>query len=157
MIKLLSTFIERSFEMSNLSVNLRFIGDRIKILREKKNLTQAELARKANIAQSTLSYIESGQKSPTIYTIAALAFGLEISVSEILDGYKFVGPMLKSPDADKIPALSRLSPEDFAKIMSELTPMLYKNLVNESDFKTQTISKKNSSDVQHKDKEKGNK
>lgn len=143
--------------MSNLSVNLRFIGDRIKILREKKNLTQAELAQKANIAQSTLSYIESGQKSPTIYTVAALAFGLEISVSEILDGYKFVSPTLKSPDADKIPALSRLSPEDFAKIMSELTPMLYKNLVNESDFKAQSISKKISSDVQHKNKKKSNK
>jgi len=141
--------------MSNLSVNLRFIGDRIKVLREEKNLTQGELAKRANIAQSTLSYIESGQKSPTIYTVAALAFGLDISVSEILDGYKFVGPTLKSPDADKIPALSKLSPEDFAKIMSELTPMLYKNLVNESDPKAQ-ISKKNSQG-KYKDKENGSK
>lgn len=156
MIEFLRTFIERFFQMSNPSVNLQFIGDRIKILREKKNLTQAELAHKANIAQSTLSYIESGQKSPTIYTVAALAFGLDISVSEILDGYKFVSSTLKSPDTDKIPALSRLSPEDFSKLMSELTPMLYKNLVNESDFKTQTISK-NSSNVQHKNKEKDNK
>ena len=40
--------------------------------------------KKAGIAQSTLSYIEKGEKSPTMDTVVAICDGLKISVLELL-------------------------------------------------------------------------
>lgn len=58
--------------------------ENIKMVRIRKKLTQAELAEKAGIAQSTLSYLEAGTKSPTIDTLAALAMALDVSWFDIL-------------------------------------------------------------------------
>ncbi|MEX1308228.1 MAG: helix-turn-helix transcriptional regulator [Eubacteriales bacterium] len=60
------------------------IGVQIKKARERANLSQGALAKKANIAQSTLSYIEKGEKSPTMDTVTAICKGLNISVLELL-------------------------------------------------------------------------
>lgn len=60
------------------------IGERIKLLREKIGMSQAELAKKANIAQSSISYIESGGKSPSLETLECICNGLGISLSELL-------------------------------------------------------------------------
>lgn len=60
------------------------LGKRIKEMREERHLSQAALAEKAMIAQSTLSYIEAGKKSPTYETLRAIGEGLDASVLEIL-------------------------------------------------------------------------
>lgn len=60
------------------------VGNRIRQMREEKGFSQVILAEKAMIAQSTLSYIEAGKKSPTLETLRAIGDGLGVSVTELL-------------------------------------------------------------------------
>lgn len=60
------------------------IGDNIKKMRTVKALTQKELAEKAGIAQSFLSDIERGNKSPTIRTSKKIALALGINLKELI-------------------------------------------------------------------------
>jgi transcriptional regulator with XRE-family HTH domain len=66
------------FEMS------KNIGDKIKYIRQQKNLSQYTLAKKAGVAQSTLSYIEKGAKQPRFETLQALCIALGVTVFELL-------------------------------------------------------------------------
>lgn len=61
----------------------REMGAKIRKLRELKHITQSELAHKAGIAQSTLSYIENGRKIPQFDTLSAICRGLDISILEL--------------------------------------------------------------------------
>ncbi|MEW6663031.1 MAG: helix-turn-helix domain-containing protein [Bacillota bacterium] len=60
------------------------IGARIKQLREELGLSQNELARRAGIAQSSLSYLESGAKSPSVDTLLLICKALGVSLTEFL-------------------------------------------------------------------------
>ena len=61
------------------------IGDRIKKLIKEKEMTQEELARKADIPYTTLLKIIGGNvDNPTVRTIQILAKALEVSVDELL-------------------------------------------------------------------------
>ena len=63
------------------------IGKRIKEFRKGANLTQDELARKANVPYTTFSKIESEViKSPSVAIVQKIAIGLETSIDE-LSGY----------------------------------------------------------------------
>lgn len=66
-------------------VNSLDVGKRIKTLRENFGLSQNELAKRAKIAQSSLSYIEAGNKSPSIETIMFICEGLGITLKEFFD------------------------------------------------------------------------
>jgi transcriptional regulator with XRE-family HTH domain len=59
------------------------IGNRIKTLREERNVPQQDLAAKCNIEKSNLSRIEAGRTNPTIYTLYKIAECLDITVSEL--------------------------------------------------------------------------
>lgn len=58
---------------------------KIKTLREQLGLSQQELAKAAGVAQSSIHYIETGQKSPTTRTLQKLAAALGVPASELLD------------------------------------------------------------------------
>ncbi len=61
------------------------IGDKIKNLIKQKDMTQEELARKADIPYATLLKIVSGSvENPTIKTMQVLAMALEVSVDDLL-------------------------------------------------------------------------
>ncbi len=60
------------------------IGRKIKIMRQSKHISQNELAKKASIAQSTLSYIESGKKNPQFDTLSAVCRALETTILDLL-------------------------------------------------------------------------
>ena len=61
------------------------IGDKIKKLIKEKNMTQEELARKADIPYATLLKILNGTvENPTVKTMQKLARALEVSVDELL-------------------------------------------------------------------------
>ena len=61
------------------------IGDRIKILRTKQELTQDALARKCDIPYTTLTKIESNViTKPSIQTVSKIAAGLEISIDNLI-------------------------------------------------------------------------
>lgn len=67
-------------------MDLRIIGCRIKEIREKKNLTQEELADLAEISPTHISVIERGVKVPKLDTFIAIANALDVSADELLVG-----------------------------------------------------------------------
>lgn len=65
------------------------IGDKIKKLIKEKNMTQEELARKADIPYATLIKIIGGNvDNPTVRTIQKLAVALDVSVDDLLTEIK---------------------------------------------------------------------
>lgn len=60
------------------------IGAQIRYWRRTRELTQTELAEKAEISTSTLKRYESGEGQPTFDSLQKLANALEISISDFL-------------------------------------------------------------------------
>ncbi len=61
------------------------IGDKIKLWRKKKDLTQDALAKKADIPYTTLAKIESDViENPSLQTITKIARGLGVSLDELV-------------------------------------------------------------------------
>jgi len=61
------------------------LGRKIKELRLKKNLSQDELARKADVPYTTLTKIEIGViKKPSVYVMAKIAKALNISLDQLI-------------------------------------------------------------------------
>lgn len=58
------------------------LGGRIKLLRESRKLSQAELARLASISQSTIAQIETGRTAdPTYMTLKKVADVLDVDIA----------------------------------------------------------------------------
>lgn len=63
------------------------IGKNIKVLRQKKKLSQEKLARLTDISLNTLTKIESGfTKRPSIQTIHRIAKALGVSLDKLVEG-----------------------------------------------------------------------
>ena len=61
------------------------LGKRIKEIRKSKGLTQEELARKANVAYTTLTKVENEAiKNPSFETVVAIVKGLEVDFYELI-------------------------------------------------------------------------
>ncbi len=60
------------------------IGDKIKEVRQRKNLSQAEVAERLNISQSTYAKIEQGASRMDVDRLMALAEIFETEVHELL-------------------------------------------------------------------------
>lgn len=61
-------------------------GDTVKILREKKKITQRELADTIHVSDKTVSKWETGKGLPDISMIDELAKALGVSIAELLTG-----------------------------------------------------------------------
>jgi transcriptional regulator with XRE-family HTH domain len=61
------------------------LGDRIRQLRESKNISQTELGHLCDIERSNMNRIEAGNTNPTAYTLYKIAQNLKVSLSEITD------------------------------------------------------------------------
>jgi len=59
------------------------LGEAIRQLRQKRGLTQEDLAHKAGITTGTLSLIERGHANPTWATIKEIAAGLDVSLMRL--------------------------------------------------------------------------
>jgi transcriptional regulator with XRE-family HTH domain len=62
------------------------LGRRLSDLREKRGLSQTQLADMAEIGRAHLSQIENGAVAARIDTLHAIAQALELSLSEMLKG-----------------------------------------------------------------------
>ena len=60
--------------------NKEILSKRIKELRQKKDLTQRQLAKMANTTPTSVSAYEKGQKTPSIEVLCNIANALETSV-----------------------------------------------------------------------------
>lgn len=61
------------------------LGDKIKLYRENKKMTQNEVADVLNVSSATISKYESGTLEPNIESLKRLAKLFEISVDELLN------------------------------------------------------------------------
>ena len=65
-------------------MDAKAVGQRIKTAREKKNLTQEDLAALVDISPTHVSVIERGTKIPRMDTFVAIANVLEVSADSLL-------------------------------------------------------------------------
>jgi transcriptional regulator with XRE-family HTH domain len=59
-------------------------GERVRELRQKRGLTQVDLAQRMELPQSRISEIESGLRAPNLVTILRLAVALECKPSALI-------------------------------------------------------------------------
>jgi transcriptional regulator with XRE-family HTH domain len=62
----------------------RKLGENLKKIRTKKNITQTEFAKTLGVDKSFVSNIENGKTNPTLSTITNLAHALGVSTNELL-------------------------------------------------------------------------
>mgnify|MGYP006288169645 CR=1 FL=1 len=60
------------------------IGNKISMIRKNKNISQRELAQKANLSQSFISHLEHGKRNPTLNTLQSIAHALDIPLNKFL-------------------------------------------------------------------------
>lgn len=78
--------------MSNIHNNLmkdkrnKILSLNIKAERTRKTLTQFDLAEKVNVSESTISLIERGLQTPSIFLVYDIAKVLKIDINELLKG-----------------------------------------------------------------------
>lgn len=66
-----------------LIVDLKYLGQKIRVARETRNLTQKELAAQTKLSVKTIQDIEKGDKNPTYDTLARLVLRLGIPVDTL--------------------------------------------------------------------------
>jgi transcriptional regulator with XRE-family HTH domain len=62
------------------------LAERLIYMRERRNLTQAALAKAASVSQSTVAQIEAGGKDPSITTLKKLAAALDVHIAILFAG-----------------------------------------------------------------------
>lgn len=88
--------------------NTMTVAQKIKHCREQMGLSQGKLAKLSGLAQSSISYIESGNKKPNIETISILAKSLDVPVSFLIDN-EHVDDSLPPQLAELVRVVSLLS------------------------------------------------
>lgn len=59
------------------------LGKNIKARRDEFDITQSELANRVNVNRAMISYIESGEKVPSLAVFARIAETLHLSMDEL--------------------------------------------------------------------------
>lgn len=74
----------------------RNLAANVLALRKQRNLTQAALAKLAELPRSTLTYIESGEGNPSLQNLTRLSLALQVSVEELLSAPRGRYQLVKS-------------------------------------------------------------
>ena len=67
-------------------VRNKILAANIKAERNRKSLSQFELAEKINVSESTISLIERGLQTPSVFLVLDIANLLEIDINELFKG-----------------------------------------------------------------------
>lgn len=89
-------------------------GERIKILRKKRNLTQSNIAEKVDVDAKHISCIENGKNFPSPDLILKLAEAFNITVSELF-AFDFA-PTSKELKNEILKTLDKASEEEIIRI-----------------------------------------
>lgn len=71
--------------MGNKEEILIQFGERVRVLRKQKGLSQEELAFKADLHRTYIGMIERAEKNITLLNIQKIATALELSLTELLN------------------------------------------------------------------------
>jgi len=70
------------FNMKNPDLMIK-LGERIKELRVKKNMTQNDLAIECEFEKASMSRLEAGRTNPTIRTLHKISTALDVQIVEL--------------------------------------------------------------------------
>ena len=98
------------------------VGRRIKEAREKRHLTQEELAARIDISPTNVSVIERGTKIPRLDTFVAIANALEVSGDALL--LDVVDHAAESQASDLSAALEGLPWEEKRRILKVVRTLM---------------------------------
>lgn len=84
-----------------------YIGDLIKQLRKERRVTQGELAKKLNIAPTTVSAWERNENRPIIDKLSVIAEVLEVPITRFLESEEFGGNAVSG--IIRLPIVERMS------------------------------------------------
>ena len=94
------------------------IGKRIKSAREKKGLTQEQLAEQVNLSPMHISVIERGNKLPRLETLIKIANLLDVSADTLLQDVVNNQIKLRTSEASNL--IAQLSREDQRRVLAAL-------------------------------------
>lgn len=110
----------------------RLVGERIRVLRVNKGLSQEELALKAGISPSHVGKIERGEKNCTLVSIEKVLSALEITLE---DFFRYIQPSNGENENTLLPLivskLNRLNIKEQKEVL-KLLDVLF-NLMKKSD------------------------
>ena len=91
-----------------------FFPKNLQFLRKEKRLTQAELANKINVDQTTIGRWEDGNRKPTVGNVANIAEIFNVSIPDLLDKDLANSQTTKIDEIEKLfnKAKPHLSPDD---------------------------------------------
>jgi transcriptional regulator with XRE-family HTH domain len=64
---------------AKITSQIRHIAERLREEREKLRISQMDLSFKAGLSQNQVNYIETGKRTPNLYTILSICNALQIS------------------------------------------------------------------------------
>ena len=99
-------------------MNLKAVGRRFKAARERKHLTQEQLAEIVDLSPMHVSVIERGVKPPKLETFVALANALEVSADELLQDT--VDHAMESNASEIATLIQSLPRQDQQKLLSAI-------------------------------------
>lgn len=100
------------------SMNQKAIGRRIKAAREKKRLTQEQLAEYVDLSPMHVSVIERGVKLPKLETLINIANVLDVSADVLLQDV--VNNQIKLCASEASELVSQLPREDQKRVLAAL-------------------------------------
>ena len=100
------------------AMDQKAIGKRIKSAREKKGLTQEQLAEQVNLSPMHISVIERGNKLPRLETLINIANVLDVSADILLQDVVNNQIKLRTPEASNL--IAQLSREDQRRVLAAL-------------------------------------
>ena len=80
-----------------MAIDCEGIGARIKFHRLKKQLSQEQLAEMAELSNVYISYLERGERKPSLDAIISIANALSISADDLLSGCLLVSNSIHDP------------------------------------------------------------
>lgn len=99
-------------------MNLKAVGRRFKAARERKRLTQEQLAEIVDLSPMHVSVIERGVKPPKLDTFVRLANALEVSADELLQDT--VDHAMESNSSEIATLVKNLPRQDQQKLLSAI-------------------------------------
>lgn len=110
------------------------IGNKIKKLREQKNLTQDQLAKLVNLSQQTIDHYEKGRAKPSIDTVSLFADVFSVSTDYLLD---------RTDDPSPHPKIETTGAQCTNDPLSELPPEARRSVEEFIDYIYKKYGKKN--------------
>jgi transcriptional regulator with XRE-family HTH domain len=71
--------------MQVITDQIRYISQRLREEREKQRISQMDLSLKAGLSQNQVNYIETGKRTPNLYTLLSICKALQINPAVLFE------------------------------------------------------------------------